>query len=203
MHNPMVDALNFRDSCTAFLSNQPVPIPRLEQVLEAGRLSPSAMGMEPWRFFVTLNDNTKTALQAACRDQSQLASGSAIIIVVARISDLTPGSHYVRHMLQRGLHGAVPLEAAERAYAAMLAGRDLAAWSIAQCHVAATNMMAAAAFAELDSCPIWDFDAQAVARVLKLDPYAYRVALPLVIGYRAVIAGPHRRRSLEELVSYC
>ncbi|GAB3254094.1 NAD(P)H-dependent oxidoreductase [Chitinimonas naiadis] len=202
MQNPMLEVLNYRDSCQLFLSNQTLPPPQLEQILEAGRLSPSAMGIEPWHFIVVTDDDTKTALQHACGGQPQLTSCSTVVVILARTVDLRPGSYYCKEMLQRGFDGAALLENLERRYAHMVEGRDIAAWSTAQCHVAAANMMLAAAAAEIDSCPIWDFNAPAVEHALEVDTARFCIALPIAFGYRAVIPAPKRRRPLEEMVSY-
>ena len=43
----------------------PVPDDLLHQVLEAGRLAPSAVNKQPWRFIVVRDENNRRALGAA------------------------------------------------------------------------------------------------------------------------------------------
>ncbi|HEY9102208.1 nitroreductase family protein [Chitinimonas sp.] len=202
MHNPLLETLNCRDSCPLFLSNQALPQPELMQLLEAGQLAPSVLGLEPWHFVVSTKEASKTALQQACHDQPQLASCSAVVTVLARTADLRPGSEYCEAQLAREAQGAAHLQALREQYARMAAEHALDAWLVAQCHVAAAHIMLAAAAAGIDSCPIWDFDPTAVSAALQVDTTRYLVALPIALGYRAVIPAPKHRRPLADMIDY-
>lgn len=83
-----------------------------------------------------------------------------------------------------------------------MSGKDIAAWSVAQCHIAAANMMTAAAISGIDSCPVGGFDADQIARILDIDPTRFTVALVLPLGYRAEQQPIRHRLSLAELVDY-
>ena len=76
------------------------------------------------------------------------------------------------------------------------------AWSVAHCHIAAANMMTAAAAIGVDSCPIGGFDRASVHRVLGIDETKHEVALILCLGYRAQPQPLKRRLPLAELVEY-
>jgi nitroreductase len=78
----------------------------------------------------------------------------------------------------------------------------VAAWSVAQCHVAAANMLMAAAAIGIDSCPMGGFEPEAVAEVLRIDRARYEVALLVALGYRAHPQPRRHRLSLDDLVEY-
>ncbi|EOD5178516.1 nitroreductase family protein [Campylobacter fetus] len=46
------EALNFRHACKVFDENRKIDSADFNDILEAGRLSPSSMGMQPWEFEV-------------------------------------------------------------------------------------------------------------------------------------------------------
>lgn len=62
MRDSLTAALHDRHSCSLFLANQRIPEPDLVYVLDAGRLAPSAMGIEPWRFIVVEGAGLKAQL---------------------------------------------------------------------------------------------------------------------------------------------
>jgi nitroreductase len=77
---------------------------------------------------------------------------------------------------------------------------DLTQWSVAQCHIAAANMLTAAAAIGVDSCPVGGFDPAQVTEVLGIDERRYEVALLIALGYRAEARPPRQRLPLDELV---
>ncbi|MEG0842318.1 MAG: nitroreductase family protein [Erysipelotrichaceae bacterium] len=53
----------------------------LKEVLDAGRLAPSASNRQRWKFIVVEDQELKDALVAACANQNFVAKGQAIIVV--------------------------------------------------------------------------------------------------------------------------
>jgi nitroreductase len=64
---------------------KPVPVPeaQLRQVLEAGRIAPSAGNRQPWKFIVVRDPATRQALVPACRNQAFVGEAGAIIVACA------------------------------------------------------------------------------------------------------------------------
>ena len=202
MKQEFLEAMHFRHACKLFNTIRQVSQDDLEFILEAGRLSPSSIGMEHWKFIVTRRQALKDELRLVCMDQPQLSTCNAVIVILAKKADLAPDSEYVRTMLRR-------LEMPEAEYQGMLdfyrqfvASTDITAWSVAQCHIAAANMMTAAASIGIDSCPIGAFEPSAVQQLLELDAERYAVALLLTLGYRAKPQPPKHRLAMAELVEY-
>ena len=48
----ILDVLNFRHACKEFDSNKKITQDEFEVILEAGRLSPSSMGIKLYRLFI-------------------------------------------------------------------------------------------------------------------------------------------------------
>jgi nitroreductase len=59
-----------------------VPEEKLEMILEAARLAPSAGNRQPWRFVVVQNVDRKKALAEVANNQAFLKDAAAIIVAV-------------------------------------------------------------------------------------------------------------------------
>jgi nitroreductase len=200
MPDAFMQAMRFRFACRDFDPGRPLKTADLEFILEAGRLSPSSLGLEHWRFVVAHSPEAKQALQHACQDQPQVGSSAAVIVILALVADLAPDSGYVQEMLRREVPDEQAYQELLAYYQQFAAGQDLRAWSIAQCHLAAANMMTAAASLGIDSCPIGGFHEEAVLKTVGEEPARYAVALLLGLGYRRGSPPPRQRLSLPELV---
>ncbi|MCU0842759.1 MAG: nitroreductase family protein [Thiobacillaceae bacterium] len=201
MKAQLLDIFRRRHACHLFESGRVIPAEDLSFILEAGRLSPSSFGLEQWKFVVLGSPRHKLALQAACFQQPQVGTASCDIVILAKLADLHPDSDYVRRLLAREYPGP-QLEGALRNYRGFHANTDVAAWSITQCHIAAANMMTAAAGVGIDSCAIGGFLPEEVRRIVNAPAENYAVALVLALGYCAEPAGEKLRLPLAELVEY-
>jgi nitroreductase len=201
MREELVEALQFRHACKLFDEKRPLPRADLDYILEAGRLSPSSLGLEPWRFLVIEDRELRRRLRPACWNQSQITTASTVVVILALTSELRPESGYAHKMLRRLVASESEMEEAMQIYRDIARG-NIALWSIAQCHVAIAHMMIAAAVIGVDSCPMGGFEPEAVAEVLRVDRGKVEVALLLALGYRAGPEPPKHRLPLDELVQY-
>jgi len=140
-------------------------------------------------------------LRPSCWNQVQITTASTVIVILALKADLDPDADYPRRMLSRLLPGGADLDETMKIYRG-IAHEHRTAWSVAQCHIAATNMMMAAAMIGIDTCPMGGFEPEAVADTLGIDRQKYAVALIVAAGYRGQVQPPKQRLSLSELVTY-
>lgn len=201
MPTDILDLFRRRYACHQFVADREIAPGDLETILEAGRLSPSSFGLEHWRFVVVTAQEEKAALRDACFGQQQVGEASVVVVILAKVADLAPDSPYTRTLLAREYPGAALAPALDN-YRAFHAATDVAAWSIAQCHIAAANMMTAAAALGLDSCAIGGFVPKAVEAILGLGKGREAVALILPLGYCADPVPEKQRLPLAELVEY-
>lgn len=201
MKQPLLELFKKRFACHQFQVERPIPADDLTYILEAGRLSPSSFGLEQWKFVVLTARDHLRDLQAACFNQPQVGSASAVVVILAKLAEMDPDSDYARRLLAREYPGD-QFAGALKNYRGFHAATDVRAWSTTQCHIAAANMMTAATAAGLDSCAIGGFDVGEVRRQLKIDPLRHEPALILAFGYCADEAGEKLRLPLEELVEY-
>jgi nitroreductase len=197
-----LQAMRFRHACRFFDRQRRVSREDIDFLLEAARLSPSSFGLEPWRFIVVEAAELKAGLQKACTDEPQVGSASAVIVIFARMAELAADAEYVKRMLRRETTSPAEFATLLNDYREFVRQNDLTAWSIAQCHVAAANMMTAGALVGIDTCPIGAFSSAAALEALAIPGRGDVVALLLALGYRKDAAPPKQRLPLSELVEY-
>ena len=58
-HEQILEILNFRHACKEFDSSKKISDSDFEIILKGGQLSPSSMGIEPWKFLIIENEELK------------------------------------------------------------------------------------------------------------------------------------------------
>ncbi|MCI4624966.1 MAG: NAD(P)H-dependent oxidoreductase [Candidatus Magnetoovum sp. WYHC-5] len=202
MKDEILKTLNFRHACKLFDEMRKIPKEDLLFILEAGRLSPSSFGLEQWKFIVVQSKELKEALQTACFNQMQLSTCSDDVAILAKIEALHPDGQYVNTMLKRFGYTQEFETRLFNVYKQYYNNTNVLWWSIAQCHIAAANMMTAAASIGIDSCPIGAFEPLKVREVLGYDPKQYEIALIVPFGYRKNPQPAKNRLSFEEVVEF-
>lgn len=206
--NKFTQALDFRHACKLFDNARGVSMDDMNFILEAGRKSPSSFGLEPWKFLVITNQEIKALLQQACFNQPQLTTGSHVVVLLARnAANFAKGSSYLRKSFGRKASGE-KLENIQNIfdnYYNYLGGR-VDDWARMQVYLASANMMSAAAYIGIDSCPIEGFDYQKTEEILKkYTSYRdgnFNIAYLIVFGYRAQEQSKQLRLDISEIVEF-
>jgi nitroreductase len=73
------EAIKKRYSCRSY-ENRPVEQEKLDRVLDAARLAPSAKNQQDWRFVVVTDADTKAQLAEAANNQKFVGTAAAIIV---------------------------------------------------------------------------------------------------------------------------
>lgn len=189
----LLPAIQARFACRDFVPGQAPSPQQLAELVEAGRLAPSAFGLEPWRLVVVTDPGARAAVARACFDQPAARTAPAFIVVVALVDALEPGSDYVRERFQAEARGGDPAPI-HAAYRAFHRPADIAIWACGQCNFAAENILLQAAHLGLGSCPIGRFD-EAALRAAMESPAGEVPALVIAVGQCAE-AQPARVRKL-------
>ncbi|MBK7710484.1 MAG: nitroreductase family protein [Bacteroidales bacterium] len=174
----MLELITSRQSDRKYES-KPVEKEKLERIIEAARVSPSANNAQPWKFIVTtdpglLNEIAAAASSKALGMNSFVVQAPVQIIVVREKADILT-----------------------RAGSA-LKKRD---YSLIDIGIASENICLQAEAEGLGSCMIGWFDEKQVKKILGI-PAARRVELIITIGYTAGSKREKKRKPMEETVSY-
>ena len=207
MNNEFTKAMDFRHACKVFDAEKTIPDEEINYILETGRKSPSSFGMEAWKFLVITNSELKAKLRPACWDQEQITSCSHLVIVLAGIESVKvesglPEKRFARReMPQENLDFYLQLYA-DHLKETLSSDDSIYAWTSKQTYIAAGNMMTAAAFIGIDSCPIEGFSKEQVETILELDTGRYQVAMLLPFGYRINEQSEQLRLPFEDVIEF-
>ncbi|HBU82502.1 MAG TPA: NAD(P)H-dependent oxidoreductase [Paenibacillus sp.] len=192
----VISAFQYRHAAQAFDSTKKISEDDFNYILETGRLSPSSIGLEPWKFVVVQNPELRSKLKKISPGaQGQLDTASHFLIILAR-TNVRYDSEYVLDQMKNVQNmpeevvtyfiGA--LKNVQEVRGLLENERLLYEWSAKQTYIAMGNMMTAAALAGIDSCPIEGFDYAAVDHILEeegwLEGGNLKVSVMVAFGYR-------------------
>ncbi len=160
-------------------SDKPIEEEKLDRILEAGRMAPSACNGQPWKFIVVTDKKILGDLSDAATEKltgmNKFSSQAALMIVVVRESS----------NLSSRLGGAVKR-------------KDYSFYDIG---MAIENICLQAAAEGIGSCILGWFDERRVKRLLEI-PGSKRVALLITLGYPESDHRPKKRKDKGDTVSY-
>ena len=207
MKNDFTKAMDFRHACKIFDETKNISDDEMHYILEAGHKSPSSFGMEGWKFLVISNDELKKELRPACWDQVQVTSCSHLVIILTAIDGVKvesgePEKRFKRReMPQESLDFYIDLYAKHLAHI-LSTDENIYAWTARQTYIALGNMMTAAAYIGIDSCPIEGFEKEKVEEILELDTRKWQVSVVVPFGYRLNEQPTQLRLPFEEVVEF-
>lgn len=151
----VLEAIRTRRSIRKY-RDKPVEWDKVANILDAGRLAPSAGNLQNWRFVTVLEEASRKKIADASLQQTWMESAPVFIAV---LSEPEKARRYY------GIRG-------ERLY------------SIQNCAAAVENMLLAAHDLGLGACWVSAFDDERVGRVLNL-PEHVKVYAIITLGYAA------------------
>lgn len=97
----VMNAIQNRKSVRKY-SNKPIEDSVLKKILEAGRLAPSWVNVQSWKFIVVTNPDTKQLLYQVSGGQQQVLAAPAVICCVADLSAWEK-THFGKVLQQKGV----------------------------------------------------------------------------------------------------
>lgn len=212
--NEILDILNFRHACKEFDSSKKISTDDFNIILESGRLSPSSMGIEPWKFLVIENQELKDKLGDVCwGGKKQMPTCSHLVIYLSRTpKELKSDSPYIDYLLKDIKH--LPKEVVSSMKGIMKSieetrfenDKDMLNYSCLQTYIALSNMMTTASMLKIDSCAIGGMDQQAVEKILidkgLLDKDKFYLTICCAFGYRLNEPSEKLRQPMDEIVTW-
>lgn len=152
-------------------------------------LTPSSIGLQPWKFIVVTDVEMKTKLQPAAWNQAQVSDCSHFLVMTVR-KDLDE-AHVDRHLARMSEVQGTPVEALAK-FRDMVTGNldkaraegRLDTWQTHQIYIALGNLMTAAALLGVDTCPMEGFQPAQFDEILGLTDTPYASVVCCAAGYR-------------------
>ncbi|RUM70491.1 MAG: NAD(P)H-dependent oxidoreductase [Sulfurovum sp.] len=207
MNNNFTKAINFRHACKIFDENKAISEEKMHFILEAGRKSPSSFGMEGWKFLVITNNDLKAKLRPICWNQVQITSCSHLVVILAAIENVKPSSGIPakrfsrRPLTQKQKDDYIKLYT-NHLQKTLSSDDNIYHWTSKQTYIALANMMTAAAYIGIDSCPIEGFEKEKVEKVLGLDTNKWQLSVLVPFGYRKNKQSTQLRLPFEDVVEF-
>ncbi|ASK27688.1 NAD(P)H-dependent oxidoreductase [Neisseria chenwenguii] len=210
----VLNAFTFRAACRHYDGSRKISREDMDYILELGRLSPSSVGSEPWKFVVVQNKALRDAIKPiGWGVAGQLDDCSHLVVILAK-KNARYDSEFMRNVLiRRGLSGE-QLEAGLAKYKAFQVNdmkqaaneQTLFDWAAKQTYIALGNMMTGAALIGIDSCPIEGLEYDKVNQLFTdagvFDPAEWGIATMCTFGYRAKDIAKKARKPVEEVVQW-
>ena len=207
MQNNFTKAMDFRHACKIFDASKKINDEEMHYILEAGRKSPSSFGMEGWKFLVITNESLKEKLRPVCWDQVQVTSCSHLVVILAAIENVKPDSGIPakrfgrRPLPQEQIESYIELYSKHLSHT-LSSDENIYCWTARQTYIALANMMTAAAYIGIDSCPMEGFEKEKVEEILKLDTAKWQVSVIVPFGYRKNEQSKQLRLPFDEVVEF-
>jgi nitroreductase len=182
----IIEALKKRYAVKTFDKDKKVSEENLETILESGRLSPSSLGLEPWKFIVVENEELREKIRGASYNQTKITDASHLIIITYR----TDTENLVNELIERTAKIQNKTKEELAPFKKMLDGstnkpeNEKMAWIKSQTYIPLGIMMETASLLDIDNCPMEGFNGAQVDEILGLKEKNLSVATILTIGYR-------------------
>jgi len=181
---------------------EPTPIPRehMQEILRVTGLAPSPWNLQPWRFVVVEDAETKAKVQEAAYGQAQIGNAPAVIVMY---SDMTDAIETVEETVHPGMQGPQGDKAAAdiRSTFASYSDADRAAWGFAESNIALGFLLLTAQAYGYSTSPMLGFQPEKVKEALGL-PVDARIPALIAIGVGAEEGFPHHRHPLERIARF-
>jgi nitroreductase / dihydropteridine reductase len=183
----LIDALNWRYAAKR-MNGQKVPQEKIENILEATRLSASSMGLQPYTIIVVENEEVRKKLQPAAYNQPQIVEGSHLLVFAAW-ENVTEAhvDEYIKNIADTRGVTLESLEAFRASLMGIVNGRTTEQkheWAARQAYIAFGTAITAAAVEQVDATPMEGFKPEAVDEILNLKAQGLRSVTILALGYR-------------------
>jgi nitroreductase len=160
-------------------SDRPVEREKLDRIIEAGRMAPSACNAQPWKFILVTDQDLIIKIAEAASAKligmnSFVARATAIIVIVREKPNLSSK------------------------VGATIKNKD---YSLIDIGIATENVCLQAKAEGIGSCIIGWFDESELRNILSI-PKSKRVELIITLGYSLSEQREKKRKPLEEIVSY-
>ncbi|HTF80192.1 MAG TPA: NAD(P)H-dependent oxidoreductase [Cytophagales bacterium] len=183
----IVNALNWRYAARK-LNGQKVPQEKLDSILEAVRLAPTAYGLQPFKVIVVDDLETRKRILPAINNQAQVVGGSTLL-VFAVLSDINEST--VSDYMENIAHTRdIPLESLDGFRKGILdyiknqSKEQVKNWAAKQAYIGLGTAIAAASLVEVDTSPMEGFNPLALDKALGLEEQGLSAVVLLMLGYR-------------------
>jgi nitroreductase len=203
-----LETLNWRYA-TKRMTGEKVPQEKVDTILEAARLAPTASGIQPFNIVLISDRQLLEKVRPVANNQPQITEASHLLVFAAW-NDITPEKiDYIHDHITRERNLAVDAMATTverlKGFFAGMTQEQRFQWAARQTYIAFGIAIAAAAIEQVDATPMEGFKNAELDLLLGLKEKGLRSTSLLALGYRdttndRLVNLKKVRRPKEELV---
>lgn len=203
----ILKALNWRYAVKIFDKDKKMNEEDLHTVLESGILSPSSLGLEPWKFIVVKDPETRAKLFEVSK-QPKVTDASYLIVLTYK----TDIEEIIKERLERT--AKIQNQKIEEldTYKNFLENGtknktdlELDSWLKSQSYIPLGIMTQTASLLSIDNCPMEGFQNDKVDEILNLNSQNLKSVTMLALGYRGIdpqAEKPKIRKDFKDAVEF-
>lgn len=184
-----LEALQKRYSVKKFDAERKISKNILLKILEAGRLSVSSLGLQPYQMYVVESKEMLEKLIPAFYNPSQITTCSHLIVLVSKKSienDYLDGYFdHIKNVRNTPIENLLGFKNSINNYINLKDKEALLQWNERQSYIVLSNLIFAAALEEVDTCPMEGFNAEIIEKILDINTDLEKVSVTLALGYHA------------------
>lgn len=184
----LIEKLQWRYATKKMNATKTVPEAKVDQILEAIRLTASSSGLQPYEVLVITNSDLRQKIRAVSNDQSQITDCSHLLVFAAwdnytaeRINAAFDMTETIRNFKSES--GTAYRQMLLKAYPARDAEVNFT-HTAKQAYIALGTALIAAAYEQVDCTPMEGFDPKGLDEILNLKEKGLRSVVMLPLGYR-------------------
>ncbi|QWD72062.1 NAD(P)H-dependent oxidoreductase [Polynucleobacter sp. UB-Raua-W9] len=184
----LIHKLQWRYATKKMDPSKMVPQEKVDQILEAIRLTASSSGLQPYEVLIITNQEIREQIKPIANGQSQITDCSHLLVFAAwdnytaeRINDAFDMTEEIRNFTSEA--GTAYRQMLLKTYPARDAEVNFT-HAAKQVYIGLGTALIAAAYEEVDSTPMEGFDPKALDAILNLREKGLRSVVMLPLGYR-------------------
>jgi nitroreductase / dihydropteridine reductase len=193
------NALHWRYATKIFDSHMKVDDEKFELLLETLRLSPSSIGMQPWKFIIVKKKSLRKELYHLSMQQPQMVDASHLIVLCS-LKNIS--ASYVNKLVElekernKGISHLEDFIPFALSFIESKSKDELREWMTQQVYIALGFLLCTCALLHIDACPMEAFDQSKANKLLDLSKYGVESRVAVAIGYRSSKDQYSRRNKL-------
>ncbi len=189
MNNKIIDNLNWRYAVKKYDPSQKISDSDLQTIREAIRLSPSSMGLQPYKVLFIENPEVRAKLREKAFNQTPVTEASYVVVFAVycelgdkHVQDYMETIATTRNVERSAIAGFE--QAVKGAIERMPEKEMQQTWAAKQTYIALGNLLHTCAALKIDATPMEGFDADGFDEILGLEAQNLHTTVICTIGYR-------------------
>lgn len=194
---------------TKRMNGSKIDTAKRERILEAIKLAPTSLGMQPFDVFVIEDAATKELLAPLCYNQPQIKESDFVLVFANWTANFAEKMElYMQNIMETRGVTSESLDGFRKSIQGFVLSKNTeeqTAWASDQAYIALGFALMAAALEHVDATPMEGFDRKAVSEFMGLPQIGMEAGVLMAVGHRDeandyLVKAPKVRRKHEDII---